>query len=368
MTTVTNAGRHLAQPRHSAESAVEVALLIPLHGSAGIYGPSCELCAELAAEEVNAGGGILGRPLHLRVVDASGDPRSVADEIDALVTAGLVDAVVGWHISAVRQAVAPRIAGRVPYVYTALYEGGERDPAVFLVGETPSRQLLPAMRWLRREHGARRWFIVGDDYIWPRGTAAAARHYAPLCDGSICDEVYVPLGTAAFEDVVRRIERERADAVLMLLVGQDAVEFNRAFSTTGLHDACRRLSTLIEENTLLGSGAENTRGICAAAAYFESLVTPESLSFGARYAQRFGPDAPTLNSPAESCYEGILLLAALARSARSLAVPRMCSVADSVVYGGPRGEVRMRGHHLEQRVYLAEADALEFGVVAELAA
>jgi hypothetical protein len=154
----------------------------------------------------------------------------------------------------------------------------------------------------------------------------------------------------------------------MLLVGQDAVEFNRAFSTSGLQDACRRLSTLIEENTLLGSGAENTRGICAAAAYFESLVTPESLSFGARYAQRFGPDAPTLNSPAESCYEGILLLAALARSARSLAVPQMCSVADSVVYGGPRGEVRMRSHHLEQRVYLAEADALEFGVIAELAA
>ena len=87
----------------------------------------------------------------------------------------------------------------------------------------------------------------------------------------------------------------------MLLVGEDAVTFNRAFAAAGLDSACRRLSTLIDENTLAGSGAENTRGICAAAAYFETLATPESLDFGWRYTQRFGLDAPTLNSVGESC-------------------------------------------------------------------
>jgi urea transport system substrate-binding protein len=353
------------QPFPSDASVLEVALLIPLHGSAGIYGPSCRLCAEMAAVEINADGGVLGRLVRLRVVDASRPPPAVAAEIGALVDAGAIDAVVGWHISAVRTAVAPRIGGRVPYVYTALYEGGERSPGVFLVGETPSRQLLPAMRWLRREHGVRRWSIVGNDYVWPRGTAAAARRYAPMCDGEIRDEVFVPLGTAAFDDVVRRVSECRADAVLMLLVGQDAVEFNRAFARAGLHDGCRRLSTLLEENTLLASGADSTRGICAAAAYFESLVTPESLDFGARYTRRYGADAPTLNSPAESCYEGILLLAALARTARAIEVPALRRVADSVTYAGPRGEVHLRDQHLDQRVYLAEADALDFGIVAE---
>jgi urea transport system substrate-binding protein len=356
----------LIAPRQSDAEPLDVALLIPLHGSAGIYGPSSELCAKLAAEEVNAEGGVLGRPLRLLVVDASGPPARVAAGVHALVTEGEVDAVVGWHISAVRNAVAPRIAGLVPYVYTALYEGGESHPGVFMVGETPSRQLLPAMRWLRAEAGVRRWSIVGNDYIWPRGTAAAARLYAPLCDGQICDEVFVPLGSTAFADVVRRVERNRADAVLMLLVGQDAVEFNRAFAQAGLDESCRRLSTLIEENTLLASGAESTRGICAAAAYFESLVTPESQQFGSRYVQRYGPEAPTLNSPAESCYEGILLLAALVRAARSLEVRALCGIADTVSYAGPRGELRMRAQHLDQRVYLAEASELEFGVVAEL--
>src|SRR3712207_2449243 len=89
---------------------LDFALVIPLQGSAGIFGPSCELCAQLAVEEINAADGVLGRELRFSVVDGSQSPTRVADEVGALVSAGLVEAVVGWHISAVRQAVAPRIA------------------------------------------------------------------------------------------------------------------------------------------------------------------------------------------------------------------------------------------------------------------
>ena len=347
-------------------SVIDVALVIPLHGSAGIFGPSCELCAQLAAGEINAADGLLGREVRLSVIDGSGPPRRVADEVGALAAAGLVDAVVGWHISAVRQAVAPRVTDLVPYVYTALYEGGERTPGVFLTGETPAHQLLPAMRWLRREHGVRRWSIVGNDYVWPRLTARAARVYASVCDGQICHETFVPLGCRSWSRAVQDVERSRADAVIMLLVGADAVSFNRAFAAAGMDTRCRRLSTLIDENTLAGSGADGTRGICAAAAFFETLATPESLEFGWRYTQSFGADAPTLNSVGESCYEGILLLSALAARAGSLEVGKMTAAAESVSYAGPRGEVRMHHRHLDQRVYLAEADELQFDVLAQL--
>lgn len=350
----------------AADPALDVALVIPLHGPAGIFGPSCELCGQLAAEEVNERGGVLARELRLSVVDGSGPPERVADEVGALVASGLVDAVVGWHISAVRQAIVPRIAGRVPYVYTALYEGGERTPGVFLAGETPAKQLQPAMRWLRTEDGVRNWCIVGDDDVWPRITAKAARAYAEDCDGRISDEIYIPLGTTEFRHVLERVERCRADAVLMLLVGEDAVHFNRAFAKAGLDARCRRLSTLMDENMLLASGARSTRGIAATAAYFEALTTPESLDFGWRYTKRFGPDAPPLNSLGESCYEGVAMLAALARRAQTLDPGAMCAVADSVSYEGPRGELHMRDRHLDQRVYLAEANDLEFDVIAQL--
>jgi urea transport system substrate-binding protein len=348
------------------DATLDLALVIPLHGSAGLFGPSCELCGQLAADEVNTQGGVLGREVRLTVVDGSGPPQRVADQVGALTAAGSVDAVVGWHISAVRQAIVPRVAGRVPYVYTALYEGGERTPGVFMAGETPARQLLPAMRWLRTEHGVRNWCIVGDDYVWPRITAKAARVYAGICDGRISDEIFIPLGTTEFGPVLDRVERCGAEAVLMLLVGEDAVHFNRAFAGVGLHDRCRRLSTLMDENMLLASGVGTTRGMCATAAYFESLTTPESLDFGWRYTQRFGPDAPTLNSLGESCYEGVLMLDALARHAQSLDTRAMCAVADSVSYEGPRGELQMRDRHVNQRVYLAEANDVEFDVIAQL--
>jgi urea transport system substrate-binding protein len=235
-----------------------------------------------------------------------------------------------------------------------------------MTGETPGRQLLPAMRWLRTQHGVRNWCIVGDDYVWPRLTARAARAYAPLCDGRIADEIFIPLGTKDFTRVLDRVERCGADAVLMLLVGEDAVHFNRAFARAGLHDRCRRLSTLMDENMLLASGADSTRGICATAAYFESLTTPESLDFGWRYTKRFGHDAPTLNSLGESCYEGVMMLAALARQAQSLDALQMSALADSVSYEGPRGELKVRDRHVDQRVYLAEAADVEFDVIAQL--
>jgi ABC-type branched-subunit amino acid transport system substrate-binding protein len=352
-----------------------VALVIPQHGPAGMFGLACELSARLAAEELNCADGVLGREVRLLPVDGGAPPLQVARETEALVSHGIADAVVGWHISAVRRALAPRIAHRVPYVYTALYEGGEHTPGVFVTGETPGRQLLPAMRLLRDAFGARRWCVVGNDYVWPRVTARAARRYARACGAHISDQLFVPLGTRDFAPVLRRVERCDADAVLMLLVGDDAVRFNRAFAARRLHERCLRLSTLMDENMLLASGPGATTGLWAAAGYFETLATPESLDFGARYARRFGALAPPVGSIGESCYEGVRLLAALAKRARKLDVRAMASadgpvgsgnVADLPGYEGPRGTLRLRGNHLDQRVYLAQADVFDFHVVAQL--
>ncbi|WP_019057155.1 substrate-binding domain-containing protein [Streptomyces prunicolor] len=343
-----------------------VALVVPLRGPAGVFGPSCELAAQLAVEELNAVGGVLGREVRLIVVDGGASAEQVAAEVEVLVSMRAVDAVVGWHTSAVRKALVPRIAGRVPYIYTAQYEGGERTPGVFLTGETDAAQLLPAMRLLAEETGVRRWCTVGNDYVWPRVTARAARRYARECGGRVRGEAFVPLGTYEFGPVLRRVERCEADAVLMLLVGDDAARFNRAFAAHGLHQRCLRLSTHMDENILLATGAEATEGLWAAAGYFETLATAESLDFSGRYAARFGVEAPVVGSLGESCFEGVRLLAALAERARSLDVGAMCAMDGTVSYEGPRGVLRLHGNHLRQRLYLARADAFDFDIVAQL--
>lgn len=367
----------LVQPSQRRGSAdpdmLSVALVIPRSGPAGIFGLSCELSARLAAEELNAANGAGGKWIRLLPVDGGAAPRQVALETDRLVSLGMVDAVVGWHISAVRQILVPRVRSRVPYVYTALYEGGERSPGVFVTGETPARQLLPAMGLLGEARRVRRWCVVGNDYVWPRATARAARGYARACGARIVDEMFVPLGTRDFDRVIRRVEWSGADAVLMLLVGDDAVLFNREFAAVGLYQRCLRLSTLMDENMLLASGPEATIGLWATAGYFETLATPESLGFGARYARRFGVHAPPVGSPGESCYEGVRLLAALARvTSRRLPrrpLPGLSAGArpvDLPGFEGARGILRLRGNHVEQPVYLAEADGPDFHVRTQL--
>jgi urea transport system substrate-binding protein len=345
---------------------LNVAVVVPLQGPAGIFGPSCECCAQLAAEEVNARSGVLGREMQLVVVDGGASPTVVAGEVDALISAGAVDAVVGWHISAVREVVAPRIGGRVPYVYTALYEGGEQSPGVFLTGETPDRQLGPALRWYAGELGIRRWTIVGDDYVWPRASARAVHRYLAELGGEVCDEIYVSLGTEDFDEAVARVAASRCEGVIMLLIGNDAVAFNRAFSRAGLDRDYLRFSSLIEENVLLATGAEHTRGLMTAAGYFEDLPTASGLDFAAGYFRRFGSRAPVLNSLGESCYEGVRLLTELLRNAGEADVRRIQLMAEGLEYESPRGTVQVRGRHLMQRVFLAAADGLQWDVIAQL--
>lgn len=166
--------------------------------------------------------------------------------------------------------------------------------------------------------------------------------------------------------MLRRIERSDADGVLMLLVGSDAVRFNRAFAVAGLDARCLRLSTLMDENMLMASGPTATVDLYSTAGFFASLANQDTLDFHGQYAGRFGIEAPALGSLGESCYEGVLLLAALIGRARTLDVSAIGAAAETVSYEGPRGLLHLRGAHVRQRIYLARADGVGFDVVAQL--
>jgi urea transport system substrate-binding protein len=349
-------------------TTINVALVVPRSGSAGIYGPSCEACAQLAIADLNATTGLLGRQVRLIPVDGSRSPAAVAAEIARLIAQGAIDAVTGWHISPVRQAIARVTGNRVPYVYGPLYEGGERTPGLFLTGETPSRQLLPAMDWMRAEYGIDRWILIGNDYVWPRQTGAAARDHARDRGSPLLDEVYMPLGTHDFTAAIGNIEATSAAGVILLLVGGDGVAFNRQFAAAGLADAVPRLSPHVEENMLLASGSESNDGLFAAAGYFEALNTTSSMDFAAHYYSTFGPAAPALNSIGESCFEAITLFIALVRRAGSLDVADLTCATQGLTYVSPRGEVTMRGNQLTQDIYVAEAKNLDFEIRARISA
>ncbi|AEF42081.1 Putative aliphatic amidase regulator [Hoyosella subflava DQS3-9A1] len=345
---------------------MRIGMVVPLQGPAGLFGPSCEALSALGAHELNARGGLLGREVELEIIDGGGRPADVADHVRRLADEGVIDAVSGWHISSVRHALAPVLAGRIPYAYTSLYEGGEHRTGIYCCGETPREQIGPALEWLRDNLGTRRWMIVGDDYVWPHLSASAVHHYAHDLGLTILNETFVHLGRSDMRELIARVAALQPEGVLMLLVGQDAVEFNRAFARAGLHDSIVRFSPLMEENMLMASGTDATIGLFVAAAYFRSMIGANSLELVSRYTSLHGVHAPALNNAAESCYEGIQTLATLVERAGSLEISRLDAVVDGAGYDGPRGPVEFRGSQGSQRVHLAVANGVDFDVITTL--
>ena len=346
-----------------------VGVLLHFQGPGGIYGPSCQAVTELAVAELNAAGGILGRPVRAELLDAGQPVGRLRQRLGAALDAGRLHALTGWHTSAVRRAVVPLVQRRVPYVYPAAYEGAETRPGLYVTGEVPSAQLFPAIERLRAEAGTRRWFVVGDDYAWPRGTYAALAPQLAGLGAGFAGARFLPeqgASDAQLAATLEEVERSGAEGVLLLMVGQNGVRFNRLFARRGLHERVVRLSTLMEENMLMGSGAGATGNLYSAGGWFRSLATGEALDLVGRYTAHHGLHAPAIGAAAEACYEGILALRSIVERAGSAAVAATDRSVDGLAYEGPRGLVRFRGNHAEQRLYLARADGFDFDPLAAL--
>jgi urea transport system substrate-binding protein len=354
--------RHAAEPSIASWNArrFAVGVFIPLSGPAGVWGSSCHACARLAAEEINASGGLDGRPLELTVVDAGGDPAEIGATAESLILEGKVDAIVGMHTSDVRTVLARTVAGKVPYVYTPLYEGGERHAGVFCIGETPRQQLIPSVDWLSDRYRCKKWFLVGNDYVWPRTTHRLLWHHFAHRGLTVTGEKYLPFNTEAFGPVLEEIRQAKPDAVLVSLVGQDSIVFNRAFAKAGLAGRVLRFSCAVEENLLLGIGDANVEGLFGASHYFSVIDSRANGAFLERYQQRFGDRAPTLCTLGQGLYEGMYFLRSLSDAShgqdwRSFQKP-------IAIASGVRGAVFGPQRVARAQTYLVEAQGYDFRI------
>ncbi|MDB5999033.1 MAG: nitrile hydratase regulator [Rhizobacter sp.] len=190
----------------------KIGLFIPISGPASLFAATDRACAELAAEQINKAGGILGRPIQLVVVDAGGPPADSSKSAVRLLLEEKVDLMVGSHDSATRQTLIGTIKGKVPYIYTPVYEGGECAAGTYVIADTPEQQIRPSLDWLmtqERTQGpkAKKVFKIGNDYVRPRKCNEFAKQVISAQKGSVVGEEYLPLGAPnKFEEVVGRIK------------------------------------------------------------------------------------------------------------------------------------------------------------------
>jgi urea transport system substrate-binding protein len=352
--------------RRAQRRELNIGLCVPLGGLTGIWGPSALASARLATAELNRGSGIGGRSCRLIAVDADDDAPMLESVLGDLVHSGEIDAVVGMHTSHVRQRVLSAIAGLVPFVYTPLYEGGESTPGVFAIGDTPERQLQPAITWLAKRERPRRWGLLGNDYVWPHVSNRLARGYIAQCGADVVAEEYVPLHTTDYSAQLATLRRAGADAVLLSLVGEDAIAFNRAFGEEGMARSTLRLSCAIEENELLAIGAQNTERLYVASSYFATLSTDANFAFKERYHNHFGERAPTLNALGQSTYEGVHFLASLLERGQVEPGQWASGGREPLTYRSAREAVYLSDGTNLAPTYIAVAEGHVFRVVSRL--
>jgi len=347
-----------------AAADFKIGLFIALSGPASLFGPTQKASAELATEEINKAGGILGRQIKLIPTDAGGPPAESTKSAIRLMLEENVDMFVGSHDSATREALVATIKGKAPYIYTPVYEGGECAFNTYVIADTPEQQIRPSVAYMMKDRGAKSVYLIGDDYVWPRKCNEHARKYIAENGGSVVAEEYVPFGAPnKFEEIVTRIKSAKPDMVLITLVGADNVNFNRTFAGFGLDKDIGRLSLLLEENTLLGIGADASNNLFSCMSYFANAPGEANKKFKAAYFAKFGDKAPQLGLIGVDCYGGIYCAHALATKAGGTDAKKCMAASEGLTFPTAAGPVTMRGRHVDKTMYLATCKGTEFDII-----
>jgi urea transport system substrate-binding protein len=346
------------------DDILRIGLLLPSRGPIGLWGLSSERCAQLAAAELNTYKGILDKEIELVHIDASGDPVEVANRTMSLVRTNGLGALVGMHTSDIRVELAHRLNGMIPFIYTPMYEGGENHPGIFMTGETPDNLLSSMLSWLFENFEAKSWYMIGNDYCWPRKTNTLAKNILHANGKIIKGERYLPFDCLDFSQELDRIEKLNPDVLFITLVGECSLQFNRQFGERGLDRNTLRYCCAIEENMLYGIGEENTRNLFSTMGYHQHLKTESAENFSRFYDSTFGENAPAINQFANSCYDGIMLLSHLSEKAGTLACSELEIAAKKHAhFVSSRGESYLHDRHVISKLHVVHAQGIDFQTI-----
>ena len=164
---------------HAADSGpIVIGVPVGLSGANSVVAPSVVQEAQLAVDEINAAGGVLGRKLQLEVADDASGAAGAQKAFDSLIYQKKVDALISMETSAARNAGLPAVGkGRVPYIYTSFYEGHSCNKYMYVDAWVPEQQVPPIVDNFAKDKGAKTYFLIGSDYAFGRGMLGFTRKY-----------------------------------------------------------------------------------------------------------------------------------------------------------------------------------------------
>src|SRR3954447_12181449 len=186
---------------------IKVGVIADQTGPLSFMGIANANVARMVIDDINAGGGVLGRQLELYLEDGETTDSAAAAAARKLVQQDQVDVILGGIYSSTRQAIkGPAVVdGKKLYIYPEQYEGQECHPLIFCTGPVPAQQVESLIPWLMQKTGARKFYCPSADYIWPHTMNRKLREVATAHGGSIVGEEYFPLDHTDYGATIEKI-------------------------------------------------------------------------------------------------------------------------------------------------------------------
>src|SRR6266702_7986834 len=203
-----------------AADPIKFGVPVGLSGANSVVAPSVVQSAELAVEEINAKGGVLGHPLALEVADDASGAAGAQKAFDSLVAQKKVDVLISMETSAARNAALPIVTrGKTPYIYTSFYEGKSCSPFMFVNAWVPEQQVPPIVDYFAKQKGAKTYFLIGSDYAFGRGMLAFTKAYIEKSGGKVVGEEYLPMDGSDWTSIISKLKGAAPDALITSTAG-----------------------------------------------------------------------------------------------------------------------------------------------------
>lgn len=333
----------------TTEETVKVGILHSLSGTMAISEVAVKESTQMAIDEINEAGGVLGKQIEVVTEDGASDWPTFAEKAKKLLQQDEVEVVFGGWTSASRKAMLPVFEENNGLLfYPVQYEGLESSPNIFYTGATTNQQIVPAVSWLLENKG-KKFYLLGSDYVFPRTANKIIKEQLKAEGGELVAEEYTPLGHTDYATIISKIKQADPDVIFNTMNGDSNVAFFKQLKDAGVSaDDITTLSVSIAEEEISAIGADILEGHYASWNYYQTTDTPENKVFVENFKAKYGAERVTAD-PIEAGYFGVYLWAAAVEKAGSFEVDKVKEAAPGIEFAAPGGKVTIDGDN--QHVY-----------------
>ena len=336
-----------AHRQAQAPGTIKVGVLHSLSGTMAISETTLKDTVLMMIEEQNKKGGLLGRKLEAVVVDPASDWPLFAEKARELLEKDKVAVVFGCWTSVSRKSVLPVFEKNNGLLfYPVQYQGEESSKNVIYTGAAPNQQAIPAVDYLMKDVGVKRWVLEGTDYVYPRTTNKILEAYL-LAKGVAAADIsinYTPFGHSDWQTRVAAIKRfgsaGKKTAVVSTINGDANVPFYKELGNQKVSaEDIPVVAFSVGEEELSGLDTKPLVGHLAAWNYFQSISTPANKAFINQWKTYIKKPNRTTNDPMEAHYIGFNLWVKAVEKAKSTDVEKVLAALP-----GPRDAEPDRRH------------------------